>query len=251
MMSQYTHELPGDVLRDLLRQHHIDSIREFAKQHELRISKALAERLEKEGRIDTISEREEQELYDGLALKYDRWYNRFQILWNPKEDPKSAWRAPLVEQDIDALIIAQWFAEESEMHVRLQNAIRLQNALYIELFSYGDLERMFPFEHKIDPERVYDALCYSLSEFVRSHPETKDWPFTSMATFVSGLSKATLRALADLGLIDEGDWLDRLPGLERTRAVGPVASRDDEALYQGIVDWVRLMLEDRLEGTRA
>lgn len=158
----------------------------------------------------------------------------------------------MTSHDIDALIFAGWFDEGSEMHVRFQNAVRLQNALYFDRFPYRDLETIFDFDQKIDLSKVYDALCYRFSEFLRSHPETRGWSFTTMATFASGISRDVLKALADLGIVDlPRDWDSRLPGLERTRGVAAPQSGAGEELLERIADWVMLILKDRYLGMRA
>ena len=251
MMTNNRFELPGDVLRDLMRQHEIETVADFIRQHELRVSLALEKRWKEEGIEENISEEEEEDIFDKLALSSNQWYNRFQIVWNAAEKPQKAWRATFAQDDIGLLLFAGWFAEGSEWHERFKNAVTLQNELYLERVSYDDVASRAQVEQKIDVGRAYDAFSFAFFEFVRAHPETNEWSFHTMATFASGLSTNALQALADLGIIDLGDdWMDRLPGLDQTRgSLGP-EEQEDWALLERIVDWVTLMLEDRLEGMR-
>ena len=251
MASHYMRELPGDVLLILMGQHKVGNVAEFHRQHELRVGDALEKQLEREGRLETVSEKEVEEMFDDLAPRYQQWNNRSNVTWDAEKNPRAAWRATMTCRDIDALIFAGWFDEGSEMHVRFQNAVRLQNALYFDRFPYRDLERIFDFDQKIDLSKVYDALCYRFSEFLRSHPETSCWSFTTMATFASGISRDVLGALVDLGIMDlPPDWESELPGLERTRGVALLKDEEAGVLLERIGDWVELMLEDRLEGMR-
>jgi hypothetical protein len=82
-MTNYRRELPGNVLSDLLRQQRIESIAEPARQHEVRVGRALEERLEEEERLDAITPEEEEALFDRLALTYLQWTNCFQVVWKP------------------------------------------------------------------------------------------------------------------------------------------------------------------------
>jgi hypothetical protein len=72
-----------------------------------------------------------------------------------------------------------------------------------------------------------------------------------MAAFVSGLAKKSLRALADIKILDlPEDWIEGIPGLEETRGVPSEEVEKETVLTARIIDWVTLMLEDRLEGMR-
>jgi hypothetical protein len=250
-MANYRRELPGDVLSDLLRQQRIESVAEFTRQHEVRIGRALEERLEEEERLDAITPEEEEALFDRLTLTYPQWTNRFRVIWDPRKEPKEAWRAIVAEQDIDALILAGWFQQDSEMHIRLKNSVKLQNALWMDSFSYGEIEDIFRFDEKVDLGQAYNAVCFGVEAFMRAHPETRAWSFPKMAAFVSGLAKESLRAIADIGLLDlPEDWIEGLPGLEETRGVPSEEVEKKPVLTARIADWVMLMLEDRLEGMR-
>jgi hypothetical protein len=135
--------------------------------------------------------------------------------------------------------------------LRLKNAVKLQNALCLEAFSYGEIEDIFQFDEKVDLGQAYNAVCLGLEAFMRTHPETRAWSFPKMAAFVSGLAKESLRALADIKILDlPDDWIEGLPGLEETRGVPSEEVEKETVLTARIIEWVTLMLEDRLEGMR-
>jgi hypothetical protein len=99
-MTAYRYELPGDLLKVLLDEQQISLIADFARLHEQRISRAL------EARAKDIKDDELDQLWEYLALNDQKWYNRFAVRWN--SDP-TKWRAAFTLQNLDALILAQWF----------------------------------------------------------------------------------------------------------------------------------------------
>jgi hypothetical protein len=80
--------------------------------------------------------------------------------------------------------------------------VKLQNALCLEAFSYGEIEDIFQFDEKVDLVQAYNAVCLGLEAFMRTRPETRAWSFPKMAAFVSGLAKESLRSLADIKIPD-------------------------------------------------
>lgn len=238
-MAQYRRELPGDLLNELLNQNQVSSVADFTRQHERRVGREL------ERHLDKMALDQEEDLFDRLALRYDQWTNRFAIRWDPKTSPKQ-WRALFTIGNLDALLFAKWFEEGSELHIRFRQALDLQDVLHLR-GTYDGAEHELAFEEETDFRQVFDRLCWSYSDFIRQHPQTRNWSFVEMGQFVRAFASDTLPALASIGVITlPDDWANQLIDLDRTRAGSPSNLGEDDALLDRISAWADLILADVL-----
>ena len=241
-MTKYRRELPGDVLRDLMEEYDLPSIADFDRKHQLRISEAMSAEAEE------MTEDEEEEMMNRLAPNYQQWYNRFRIIWKSSENPKKVWRASFTVENLASLVLAGWFNEEAEFHTRFQRAMRLQDALYMDLFSYEDLEDDFEFDETVDYNKVYDTICKQFADFLEQHPETRGWSFARIASFAVAFAKNALEGLVNLRIIDPPEgWLEGLPGLDQTRMSPTAVDQRESELLSRISDWAGLILADALD----
>lgn len=243
-MPEYRRELPGDLLDALLRQHELANAAEFDRVHQNRIARAM------ERSLSEMSSEEQDHLWEKLALSYHKWTNRFAIVWDPDVSPKQ-WRAIFTLENLDALLIAGWLDEGSDLHRRFLQAIDLQNVLKLRKTYKGKQEVVF--QQSLDLTRVYDQLAWAFADFVRGHPETRDWSFDQIGQFARMYMENTMPTLASIGLIElPDDWREILIHTGRTR--GSATEDGDEAslLLESVREWAALILADlRLDSSDA
>jgi hypothetical protein len=223
-----------------MAQHGIASISEFGRKLEVRIGEAIDRRKQE------IPEDEEEHEFDRLAPGYDQWTNRFNIRWSPSS-PRRQWRALFTLDNLDALLFAGWFIEGSEMHQRLQNALRLQDALRLR-GGYEDIEKEFTFDQPGNLMEVYDTLSWALADSLRGHPESRHWSYERITSLARVFTRNALPALADIGIIDlPDDWQERITGPgDHTRGGSALERTPNVALHERIYHWAQLMLEDEI-----
>jgi len=76
--------------------------------------------------------------------------------------------------------------------------VKPKDVLYISLFDYSDSVNILHLVREWILARP-TMRSVGLPEFFRKHLDTKDWPLTKTAAFVSGASKNVLQELSDLG----------------------------------------------------
>lgn len=240
-MTTYRHELPGDLLEQLCHLHQIPSVADFTRQHELRISEAL------EDRVKTLSGDDIDEIWEHMVLSYEQWHNRFAITW----DSAPPWRALFRSSNLDALVMAQWFERDDPLYERFQNAMDLQNLRKLGV-PIDEIEENYAFDEALDLALVFDTLCWRLANTLKDHPEASSWSFEAITSAAKWFSQDTLRALADLGIIDlpEGG-LDHLPGWDQTRGSANPAEEPASPLIQRIYDWAKPILCEEIERLEA
>jgi hypothetical protein len=234
-MTTFRRELPGDLLWALLHELGIKQITAFVRQHEQRIGRAL------EASARDVKGAELDRTWNVLVLNDQKWYNRFAIQW--KSDP-TKWRTVFTLQNLDALILAGWVEDGSEMHERFQSAIRLQDALKLGS-SYDELAESYRFEEPIDFMRVYDTLSWVFADMLRAHPSAGTWPIDRIMGVATSFSRNALEALQKLGVITipEGG-LDGITDWGQTRGFANPGETPAAAPLKAIYDWAWLILSD-------
>lgn len=236
-MPEYRRELPGDLLDALLKQHKLSNVAEFDRAHQNRVARAM------EPNLDGMSPEEQGSLWEALALSYDRWTNRFALTWNVSVSPKQ-WRALFTAENLDALLFAGWFSEGSDLQQRFRQAIDLQNVLKLRK-TYKGIEEELSFQKSLDIVRVYDQMAWAFTDFVRGHPDTRDWSYDHIAQFAKAYMENSMPALAAIGLIDlPDDWRERLSHTGRTRGSASEDADESSLLLESVREWAELILAD-------
>jgi hypothetical protein len=244
-MPEYRRELPGDLLDALLRQHELANVAEFDRAHQNRIARAM------ERSLGEMTSEEQDSLWERLAPSYHKWTNRFAIMWDPNVSPMQ-WRAMFTLENLDALLFAGWLDEGSDLHRHFLQAIDLQNMLKLRK-TYKGIEQELAFQQSLDLAQVYDQLAWAFADFVRGHPETRDWSFDQIGQFAKMYMENTMPTLAAIGLIDlPDDWRERLIHTGRTRGSASEDGDESSLLLASVREWAALILADlRPDGSDA
>jgi hypothetical protein len=226
-----------------MRLHDLKNVSQFDVAHQVRVSEAVGRYQNKNIPIES------EEDWNKIAFKYDKWWNRFQIVWN--SDPRT-WRALFTHDDLDVLVLGGWCAKGDDLYERMLSAMRSQDALKMGEITYQELNTQTAHKNKLGYDKITDALIWALFDGLRESPIGREYPFETVATLASQLSRNAMAALGNMGVVvaappdgsivpDAGRMKSLSHPSHAMETTGP-----DAHILKGIYAWARLFIDEEL-----